>query len=393
MPSRKSVFILVCCVTFVLISLTNVYIMNIEKSIYKPVNFNKRHFSKHIVQYENNFWKKKDTRTIVAWTKYFDSWDWFSWMRNQMKTCPASCDLSNKRSELDSADAVLFHASDMWKYRGVVGTIYNYVKPMPDTRKPEQVWVLLFLEPISKLYGNVEHVFNWTITYRRDSLISSVYSTWRKKNITQLVSKRTQDVVENNFQNKTKFIATAISNCVDQAKRYKIIRELENYVKIDKFGRCYGERFRNFNFLGDYKFYIAIENNFCRDYITEKYWNTLNRKQIPVIATTKYNSELLPPGSFINVFDFDSIKSLADELIKIGNNETLYNSFFEWKRYYTPDNVGVVCKLCKELHKNRSAQSYVDTEDWIRDDMCQKSSTWSLISEYVEGWLFKLGLT
>ncbi|XP_045199426.2 alpha-(1,3)-fucosyltransferase fut-6-like [Mercenaria mercenaria] len=393
MPTRKSAFALICCVTSVLMIMINVVIVNIEPSVNMHVTYDKRNFSQHIVKHNTNFWRKKDLRKIVVWTTFFDSWDWVKGIQIETENCPMQCEVTKEKSEVDSADAVLFHVSDMWKYRGFAGTIYNRVKPMPHTRTHEQVWVLLSWEPITKFYGKMEHTFNWTITYRRDSTIRSVYTAWVRNKTSDLKSSSTSDMTENIFQTKTKFIATAISNCFDRAKRYEIIRELEKYVKIDKFGRCYGERFPNLDFLGDYKFYIAIENTLCRDYITEKYWNTLNRKQIPVIATTKYNTELLPPGSFINVFDFDSIESLADELIKIENNETLYNSFFEWRKEYTRNSEGIMCKLCKELHANKSAQSYVDMEEWVRDDICSKSTTWSLINEAFQRLLFNLGMT
>ena len=50
-----------------------------------------------------------------------------------------------------------------------------------------------------------------------------------------------QVVSENYFKGKTRFAATMISNCDDDARRYKIIRELKKYVKIDEFGDCSGK--------------------------------------------------------------------------------------------------------------------------------------------------------
>jgi len=35
--------------------------------------------------------------------------------------------------------------------------------------------------------------------------------------------------------------------------------------------------------FSQYKFYLAFENSLCTDYITEKFYQTLNRDIIPVV--------------------------------------------------------------------------------------------------------------
>jgi hypothetical protein len=37
---------------------------------------------------------------------------------------------------------------------------------------------------------------------------------------------------------KTKMIASVISNCVDDARRYRHVSELKKYLPIDEYGEC-----------------------------------------------------------------------------------------------------------------------------------------------------------
>jgi hypothetical protein len=255
---------------------------------------------------------------------------------------------------------------------------------MPKTRTPDQVWAVLSWEPMTFMWGKIKpDTFNWTVLYRRESSIYNPFTTWYKMTPEELKTNTKTKNTENFLLQKSKFASTMVSNCFDQSKRYRIIRELQRYVEVDNFGKCSGNIICKAGipttecgkmYLKDYKFYLAFENSFCRDYVSEKFWNALDRHQIPVIAAPKYTLELLPPNSYLNVFDFPSIEALANRMKEIANNATLYNSFFDWMQFYKQDQESVYCKLCRELHANRPAQSYVDMEGWIQDDMCYKST-------------------
>jgi hypothetical protein len=83
---------------------------------------------------------------------------------------------------------------------------------------------------------------------------------------------------------------------------------------------------------------------------------------------------MLPPKSYLNVFDYNSIQELADEMVKVGDNETLYNSYFYWMKIYKREKKSIYCRLCEELYANRTAQNYVDIDEWINDDICEKQT-------------------
>lgn len=114
-------------------------------------------------------------------------------------------------------------------------------------------------------------------------------------------------------------------------------------MSVHSYGAClnnrqgYGARMTdNINAYKKYKFVIAIENSNCRDYVTEKLVKAVASGSIPIVAGRDGRPDYrryLPERSYINIFDYSSIKSLVDDLKRIANNETLYQSFFWYKKH------------------------------------------------------------
>ncbi|XP_052264930.1 alpha-(1,3)-fucosyltransferase fut-6-like [Dreissena polymorpha] len=390
-----SIGLFFCIIYIIRVNHTGLYIVKY------PGDQQNRNFDEYLMKYENNYWTKTDTKKILFWTPFFNSWVWLDDAVKALKTCPVSCSVTNDRATLEDSDAVLFHANDLWKHKGFFATIHNVDVEMPYTRSPNQIWAVLSWEPLMYMWGTIKpHVFNWTIMYRRESTIYNPFTSYYKMSDEELNQQPKAKETTNYFKQKSKFATTLVSNCKDQARRYRIIKELQKYIDLDYFGYCSG----NINcpagvpasecghkHLKHYKFYLAFENSYCRDYVSEKFWNAVDRRQIPVIAATKYNTELLPPKSYLNVFDFPNIKALAEQMIEIGQNETLFNSYFDWMQSYKVDSTSSYCRMCKELHANRPAQSYADMEGWLQDDVCYKSTPWSLVSEFLDRLMFDLG--
>ena len=329
-------------------------------------------------------WRPEKVKKILMWTTYFDIEGWANDVNRTLQSCQnllGRCEMTNNKSELQSSSAVLFHANDLWK---MWFTSIDSKSWKPQYRHPSQVWVMLSQEAPPNQWGWFPpNFFNWTISYRRDSTILHTYGLQVKKSQEELQNSiaELQNKRRINYSgNKTKMAVVHVSNCIDHGRRYKIIRELTKYIEVDEFGYCSGNVVCNstvsfdkcMDFFKPYKFYLAFENAVCRDYITEKFWLAQTVKfQIPVIAANKHTLEFLPSKSYLNVFDFPSIKDLADEMIRIGNNSTLFNSFFEWKNYYKP-LPNPFCTFCNALHENRTAQSYHGMEAWIQHDSCPK---------------------
>ena len=172
---------------------------------------------------------------------------------------------------------------------------------------------------------------------------------------------------------------TVISNCDDQARRYKLIENLKKYINIDVYGRCGqpcpGDYASCLDLLKPYKFYFAFENTDCRDYVTEKYWRVLERGQIPVVAW-KYSMEgLVIPGSYINVYDFKDLDSAGKHIKKVSENRTLYNNYFKWKTKYAPYYHNPFCTICEKL-KNSSlpSQVYHNMYGWLTNSFCPQAT-------------------
>ncbi|ETO20159.1 hypothetical protein RFI_17060 [Reticulomyxa filosa] len=87
--------------------------------------------------------------------------------------------------------------------------------------------------------------------------------------------------------------------------------------------------------ISQYKFYIVMENSNCKDYITEKLGSAIISSTVPVVfsvnGTTPNYDRYMPKHSYINAFDFPSSRHLADFLLKVSQNETLYNSYLWYK--------------------------------------------------------------
>ncbi|WAR30156.1 FUTC-like protein [Mya arenaria] len=373
-------------------------------NISHPGEVTKTDFSEHIRHWNVSYWKPKQTKRILMWTPFFstNTSKAAEGFNKGFKLCNKKCIATDVKDEISVSDAVIFHASDIWKHRGIVTNILDQGIEFPAVHKPEQVWVFYSMEPVTKMYGTIKpNTFNWTMYLRRESTILTSYSAYRKKLPEEMAKPSTlTEEIPNYFKTKTKFAATVVSNCYPPFQRYRVIEELQKHVDLNYYGRCSGKSPLPAEFikndvreelLKDFKFYIALENSICRDYISEKFWNALDRRQIPVIAAPKYNLELLPEHSYLNLFDFENVKDLAEKMEEIGNNETLYNSFFDWTSTWSRRTGSSECALCEELHKNKTAQVY-DIDAWLNDDLCQKPTVLGIANNFVSSVLHDFGL-
>ena len=186
-----------------------------------------------------------------------------------------------------------------------------------------------------------------------------------------------------------------VGNCVAQNGRFDYIKRLQRYIHIDIYGDCGGlecrreKQKRCRTMMGrDYKFVMAFENSLCWDYVTEKFFYNINFDIIPVVLDLHRNYErFAPPKSYINALDFPSVKELADYLKVLDQNDTLYNEYFWWKRYYAFEyslhvfelNIYEAvargfCSLCSKLHHPSPSPSSVYknlTKWWYDDAMCK----------------------
>ena len=80
-----------------------------------------------------------------------------------------------------------------------------------------------------------------------------------------------------------------------------------------------------------YKFYLAFENSNCVDYITEKFWDSLKHKVLPIVMGSRLEDyeAVAPRNSFLHVDSFSSPEELAEHLTYLHENPSSYNKYFQ----------------------------------------------------------------
>ena len=84
-----------------------------------------------------------------------------------------------------------------------------------------------------------------------------------------------------------------------------------------------------------YKFYLAFENSNCVDYISEKFWDSLKHKVLPIAMGARIEDyeAVAPPNSFLHVDSFAGPEQLAEHLKYLDENPREYNKHFQVVRY------------------------------------------------------------
>ncbi|XP_018013214.1 alpha-(1,3)-fucosyltransferase C-like [Hyalella azteca] len=209
-------------------------------------------------------------------------------------------------------------------------------KSFPPVRSPHTRYIYYDWEPPlvaglgKKQLDSLKYVFNYTMTYRRDSDIFNPYGVFRP-----LATPRLLLSTKDYSRGKNKQAVWFVSNCEARSGRDMLGEELNYYISVDVYGRCgsmscsrsiQNECYRRA--AETYKFYLSFENSLCDDYITEKFFLTARYDILPVVFGLGAYEVVAPPHSFINAFDFPSIRHLADYLIYLDKNNTAYNEYF-----------------------------------------------------------------
>ena len=129
--------------------------------------------------------------------------------------------------------------------------------------------------------------------------------------------------------------------CKTHNGRERYVEELMRHMPIDSFGSCLHNtndrtiprtpRNELIRVVSQYKFYLAIENSNCEDYITEKLNTAIESGAVPVVFAPNNVPDyrkILPMGSFINLADFSSAKKAAAYLLRVASDDELYVVFF-----------------------------------------------------------------
>lgn len=368
---------------------------------------------------------RKKAKTILYYNNYWNS-DHFQFGEHHRPFVEAGCPVHQcvavqRRPDftpeyLGSFDAILIHAAEI--------DLATMLTDIATWRQPHQRFIYMTMESPLSYNAPADHrlndFFNWTMTYRLDSDLPRPYGFFEL----QLPGRMQVEQRYNPFQwkpqafltykedpwfqkvlpskskefhqlaERPKKVAWIVSRCDSPSRREDYVKELQKYIPVDIFGGCGNIRCntsfhsqqqqRNDNndnctatVERDYKFYLAFENSFCKDYITEKFFGRMQGNSLVVVLGGGNYTHIAPPHSHLNALDYESPKALAQKLHQLDQNKSLYLSYFWWKDYYrahngtAKDHASTMCKLCGMLQdEKRPSKSYPSIKSW-HGQQCQ----------------------
>ncbi|CAL1538087.1 unnamed protein product [Lymnaea stagnalis] len=308
-----------------------------------------------------------------------------------MRFCPEfPCLMTSNRKFADQSSAMVF-----------AGEI---IEGIPPPRRPEQVFIFSNHEPATNRWWEMSQiksdnlgwkgVFNWTMTYRFDSDVTSLYGIVRRR-----LKRATPDYAAI-LSRKRKLAAWIVSNCVTDGRRDLYVKELQKYINVDVYGGCGEMKCPRHDDAAcfemtstNYKFYLSFENAICTDYVTEKFFRYLNADVVVVARGDNSYHRHVPPELFLNTADFPSPKALAERLMYLDKHDDEYLNILKEKDKYISifedypirDSEGRIkymhyhyeavafCEVCQRLwNLDKYRRSIPDIREWFKLEMCRK---------------------
>jgi hypothetical protein len=188
------------------------------------------------------------------------------------------------------------------------------------------------------------------------------------------------------YENKRNNVLFAwmATNCWARNHRKNYVQELMNYTTVHSYGGClhnidipdeilekYGAKKGDSYWhasmddikretISPYKFVLAFENSDCESYVTEKVYDALLADAIPIYMGASDIDNFVPPNSIIKVTDFNSTSLLVDYVKTVAENQTLYESYFAWRKDKTHKNF---CKKC--VPDETAICQFLDRVKWV----------------------------
>ncbi len=107
---------------------------------------------------------------------------------------------------------------------------------------------------------------------------------------------------------------------------------------------------------------------------------------VPIVLSPPKVNEILPPHSFIDVFDFSSPKELAEYLLHLNSSDSEYLEYFNWKKHYTVKNKrgSMFCQFCNYLFNVRKPSVIQNFTEWFLDQSkCNNDKTLDYLPQNV----------
>lgn len=140
-----------------------------------------------------------------------------------------------------------------------------------------------------------------------------------------------ENLNKTNFK-KTKGISSSITNLFENngstclyPQRFKILNEIKKLNFIDVYDGSISS-YRSDSLI-DYKFNIVIENEFMDNWITEKFYDAVLTKTIPIYFGCKNIKNIYPEDGYILINDINNVEEIINQFNYINDNlDVIYNS-------------------------------------------------------------------
>ncbi|CAO1397377.1 unnamed protein product [Diamesa serratosioi] len=381
---RSHIIIFIFCVVSVIF-----VIKILNSSCFQPSINRYQIIEDHLIKFTS-----EKVKYIALWTPFFDVKNWGlgnetvgkEWLKS-IKCPRTDCVFTNNKDLLDhphAYDAIVFHGAENWK-----------MLELPKTRRTSQYYIMASMESPGEIKHNLklDHDFyNLTMTYRLDSDI-----LWNYKSVVEfktgkivapsktVIWKEPDDKFYDKdliklVKSKSKAAAWFVSHCNAFSNRDSFAKKLQDFMEVDIYGKCgtlqcpRGSKHCQEMLNTTYFFYLASENTLCKDYVTEKLYESMNNFIIPIVYSGANLKYFMPPKSYIDANDYATITDLAKHLIYLQSNPQEYIKYFWWKSHYNLVENRAFCQLCVKLHKLNSVekrQTYVDIKSWWYSGSCQ----------------------
>ena len=295
------------------------------------------------------------------------------------QNCKVSdCEMTFNKATLNNSDAVIFH---LWHH------LWNELKYPIFERPRGQVWILIQHEAAeryewpSPFYRNN---FNWTMTYSELSDIHLPYGKLRHLSPETQIKREYLEIA----RRKSKDALWIVSHCPTRSQRLEYAKILENYITLDILGKCgrkwlCGARYHHdncFDILNStYRYYLAFENNFCQEYITEKFFENYKYDIIQVVrgGNPKTRPVMISHDAYISASDFSNAHELGAYLRALKYAKMLQTEDEYLSITYSELFQQSMCEICKRLHDIYNyGFVYDDVYQWMKtNEPCFNSQT------------------
>ncbi|CAO3644131.1 unnamed protein product [Mucor hiemalis] len=127
-------------------------------------------------------------------------------------------------------------------------------------------------------------------------------------------------------------------NCAATNGRQEYIKKLMEYIDVHSYGEClnnrpFPETKSRMELISEYKFYLAVENSNCDDYVTEKLADTIAMSAVPIVdGPASYTGFIPTERSVIHMDAYPDPKDLADYIDYLDKNDTAYLEYLAFRR-------------------------------------------------------------